>query len=164
MNFKNIGFSVMVILAIQNSSAQVLPYISPGFTVAWNSSKLKSASWKISVGIFSPGNTDKLDGYFCNITLGKRYLLDDYSKDYLFTECESGIFKGYLFYGSGIGTAYIRQEEKTRVVPKFSLFTGDILFLRSDMIINHKKIDLDIGGTLVLPLNKSYIDHIRHTM
>lgn len=158
---KFIHFSLLILfLSFEISYADLLPYISPGFTIAWNSSRMKSASWKVSVGFFSEDHIKRIDGYFCNITLGKRYLLDNFSKDYMFTECEAGLFKGYLFYGSGIGTAYLKKNDRIKIAPKGSLFIGDVLFLRSDFVASDKKLDLDIGGSIVVPINKSYFDNL----
>lgn len=143
----------------KQAQSEHFPYVSPGFSICWNNSGLKSASIKLSVGIFSE-SFNEIDGYFCNITLGKRFLLNDYSRDYIFTECEGGIFSGYLMYGTGLGTAFSRKDGKIQVSPKGTLFLGNLLFLRSDIIIKDKKSDLDVGGMVVLPLNMKYFDNL----
>lgn len=146
--------TLIILLIVSSVNSKVLPYLSPGIILSWNTQKKVSASWKISAGIFKSVDYGKIEGYLLNITYGKRYLLDDASKDYLFTELETGLLSGIVFYGFGAGTAYVKKDDKIRVVPKGSLFAGWFLFLRSDIVRYDHKFDIDIGGNIVLPITE----------
>jgi hypothetical protein len=136
--------------------AGIVPYISPGLMLSWNFHSTPSAIVKISIGLgyeitFRPYT---INSCFTNLTIGKRIFIDYNQKqpNYLFTEIESGIWTGYLISGIGLGTAYYKNGNKLRIVPKAAIFSGDGLFLRSDFILDNRKIDADLGGMLVLPL------------
>lgn len=153
--------ALILMFTFKIQATEIHPYLSPGVTLAWYSKGLKSATWKISLGIFCDVNSENLNGYFINLTYGKRFLLNDYKRDYRFTECESGIFCRYLVYGTGLGAAYFKTENKTRIVPKGAFFIGNILFLRSDFIIDNKKTDWDLGANLVYPISTTYWDYLK---
>lgn len=145
---------LVILLIITSVNSKVLPYLSPGVIISWNSQKRVSASWKISAGVLVPTSYENVEGCIFNITLGKRFLLDDASKDYLFTELETGFLSGIVFYGFGMGTAYLKENNKIKVVPKGSLFAGWVLFLRSDIVRYNQKFDIDIGANVVLPITE----------
>jgi hypothetical protein len=152
---RNLVLLVLFTYGVSFCETGIIPYISPGINVAWNSGGTVSLTPKISLGVLTKANTP-LTSYFCNFTFGKRFLRHcrNSELEYSFTEGEFGIVTGgMLFSGVGAGTAFIRNDSGLHVVPKGSLFTGDILFLRTDAILFNKKLDVDVGGTIVLPLS-----------
>lgn len=139
----------------------ITPYVSPGAMWSWNFNGGSSLTLKISIGCYYETYTgQKANPYFSNLTFGKRFLVDfsQNEPDYFFTEIESGFYSGFLVSGAGLGAAYFKRENKLIVVPKASLFTGDGLFLRSDFILDNRKLDIDLGAMLVAPLGE-YLFH-----
>ncbi len=150
-------FAVIAFLIVFTLNADIVPYISPGVSVSWNLKGAQFAGWKVSIGYADFITNSKLDGYFLNITIGNKYAVDYHvhESNYLFTEVESGIVTGLLFSGVGIGTAYWRNgNRKIGISPKGSIFTGDIVFLRTDFAVIEKKLHYDIGGNIVFPFNE----------
>lgn len=138
--------------------AEVIPYISPGAMMSWNFHNVQTVTLKISLGIgydFNYQSNAKINSGFANLTFGKRWLVDFNvnQPDYFFTEIESGIYYRLFISGVGLGTAFFKNEDKLKIVPKASIFSGDLLFLRSDLILYNHKPDVDIGGMFVIPFN-----------
>jgi hypothetical protein len=135
-------------------NAELLPYFSPGISISW-SKHTTVVGWKLSFGYFQDVYRNNINGYFLNVTFGKKYGIDNDLYSYWYSELESGMATGLLFSGAGFGTAYLKDKSnKTIILPKASIFTGDILFLRSDLFMYQNKMFFDIGGNIVLPLNK----------
>ena len=152
--------SLVVLLCIFSLHADIVPYVSPGISLAWNFKKAAIIGWKVSVGYMDEYG-DASRSYFINITLGKKADTDhDFSSyNYWFTEIESGILTGALFSGAGIGTAFLRDENnKLSIAPKGSLYTGCGVFLRSDFVLSKKNMLFDIGGSVVLPFSRFLFD------
>ncbi|MFW5785477.1 MAG: hypothetical protein ACOCW1_04755, partial [Chitinispirillaceae bacterium] len=131
-----------------------IPYISPGITVAWNSKNTTSIFWKLSFGHFD--DFGPCNG-FVNITIGQRIMVDNNfaSGNYFYTELESGVVTGELISGAGVGAAFMKDANgKRKMVPKGSLFSGFMLFLRMDATRHQKETDFDIGTIAVFPVNE----------
>lgn len=146
--------AAVILLLICISADANIPYISPGITIAWNSRNTTSVFWKLSVGY--QGDIELYDG-FVNITVGQRIMVDNRfgSGDYFYTELESGFGTGLLISGAGFGAAFVKNTDgKRKIVPKGSLFSGFMLFLRMDAIRHQKETDFDIGTIAVFPLTE----------
>ena len=151
------NFILFVLISSLSLKANLLPYISPGISLAWSPHKALYFGWKVSIGGAEFNNSNKLDGYFINLTIGYKLNTIEYSinNSYWYTEIESGIITGMLLSGIGIGASYWRKKNnKIYIAPKGSIFTGDIVFLRSDFTVIQKKFLYDIGGIFVIPFNK----------
>ena len=121
---------------------------------SWNFHNTQSMILKVSIGYYcGPQSNFMKNPYFANLTFGKRLIdFNENQPNYFFTEIESGIYSGYIISGIGLGAAYYKSNNKLMIVPKASIFTGDGIFLRSDLILCNKRIDADLGGMLVVPL------------
>lgn len=145
----------LLFVIIRVSYASVMPYISPGVMIAWNNSKVKTINLKISIGCTIPVQGRAIDACFTNITIGRRVSTETPlgPRDYSYSEIEFGMLKGPVFGGMGIGVALEKDPQNNRryLLPKGSAFVGDVLFVRTDAVIENHNLDIDIGGMLVVP-------------
>jgi hypothetical protein len=149
---------VLIILLVSSAMSQLIaPYISPGLVLSWNNNKSKTVSYKISLGIMNITSYDFYGSYGINITYGKRIVSPKNERNYSYAEIEGGILnrlgKFPLLSGLGVGAAWYRNK---KLSPKFSFFSGDIIFFRSDIAKYNEKLDMDIGGMLVIPITYLY--------
>lgn len=126
--------------------------------LAWNSRKVQTVNLKIGAGFaYDPSQHHAVDMGFVNLTFGKRICIENaFSElDYRYLDIEGGLFKGFLVGGSGIGFAFYKEQSgKITPVPKIGFFAGDILFVRTDIVFRSVKKDVDVGGMLVVPINR----------
>ena len=111
---------------------------------------------KVSIGAARDVNTVP---DFMNITAGIRIplIIEHYvrveSKDYIFIELEYGhrvADRVMLYYGGGAGIGFMKKWKR---YPKASIFVGNLLFLRSDILFTSFQEPLvDIGLMPVLPV------------
>jgi len=151
-----IGLIILCLTGFPN--ARLVPYISPGVFVGWNFSNSATITFKVSIGIASDISDYSSDNnghfVFANVTLGERKLFNysDKQTEYTFTEFETGFWTSHLVSGLGLGTAYYKSDDKWHIAPKASLFTGDLMFLRSDFILYKQNLNADVGGIFVIPI------------
>lgn len=148
---KTFGVVLILLLPMVHIYAEPDFYLSPGISIAWGK-KTVVYGWKVSIGNTYDCSNKNIERYFVNCTIGINYGRDNPDYTYFYSEMESGIQTVVLFSGAGVGLAIASNDGGTyRVMPKGSLFTGCINFLRTDVIIRNKRRVYDLGGSVVIP-------------
>lgn len=131
------------------ASVDVIPYVSPGFEIGFGRFGT-TFSTKISIGVLTT------DMQFVNITYGRAFPSFTNStvfKDgYRFVEFEGGVaLHSAIFVGGGAGVAFV-PDDGIKVLPKFSLFGGSVLFFRTDHILypRYKNPIINTYGVIVV--------------
>ncbi len=134
-------------------------YLSPGLSLSIDFSGNLIFSPKISVGIYQNKKFVNMTfGYVSTVT-GEDYSYYYIEPQYGFLSDPSGVKKLQLYYGIGLGVAYLNSEKGNKFVLKNSLFGGFGLFLNTSLLINEAEKS-DIGLQLVFPisLEKEYFN------
>jgi len=156
--------TVLVIFIVWNSLlfSDVLPYFSPGFAFGWDFRNGLTICPKVSIGIVE-GND------FYNLTYGWNYpFLRSYKESYenhKYLQIQFGIFGGEffgdkhvpLYFGSGAGFIFYKQNGSFTYAPKITVFSGFGAFLKFDSILLSGKRcvpNLNIQTVLPIPLQK----------
>jgi len=142
---------VIIILIITSLQAEVLPYISPGFTLSINFSGHVIFSPKVSIGLAE-------NGRFYNITFGKSFSSDTNVYPNHFIELQYGALsehfeyrKQSLFVGGGIGFTFPSSKIEHAPSLRVSMFIGFLCFINATLLFKDN-VEVDIGPQFVLPL------------
>ena len=142
---------IIIILYFTSLQAEVLPYISPGFTLSINFSGHVIFSPKVSVGLAE-------NGRFYNITFGKSFSSDTNIYPNRFVELQFGSLsehfeyrKQSLFIGGGIGFTFPSSKIKHTPFMRVSVFTGFLCFINATVLFKDT-VEVDLGPQFVLPL------------
>ncbi len=134
-------------------------YLSPGLSLSIDFSGNLIFSPKISIGIYQNKNFVNMTfGYVSTVT-GEDYSYYYIEPQYGFLSDPSEIKKLQLFYGIGLGVAYLYSGKENKFVLKNSLFGGFGLFLNTSYLFDEaEKSDIGLQLVFPIPLEKDYFD------
>lgn len=140
-------------MSLSAESNQIFNF-SPGFSISLDIKGNVLFSPKISFGLYK-------NMQFINITLGRVSSCSEGSS-YYYIEPQIGSLskpleyrKIQIFYGLGLGIAYLDDNKSDKIAFRGSLFTGFGLFLNASFLIGRElNTDLGIQTVLPIPLNK----------
>lgn len=141
---------MIIFFMIQYIQAKSSFYVSPGFTIGYNSARSFSFIPKISLGfgssqIIAYGNITF--GY--NILTKKDNLAKSNLSNYTFLELQAG----GNFIGVGYGVAWMEGKDgKRKACPKYSFCLGGLMYLNVDMIKTNDGLNYNVGIQFVGPI------------
>lgn len=146
---------------IANLSANdLIPYISPGIKIGWDSKGGFTMGPKLSFGL-----ADDLDGgKFINLTIGIKSFQTSIinGTQFVFLDLQIGsTLKGesWIFFGGGAGLLFGKGERGYKIVPRTTFFLGFILFPTIDIAFWGEDItSYEPGFELLLPFPLRKLD------
>lgn len=148
-----ISFIILWQITLSAEVNQII-YLSPGLSISIDIKGNILFSPKISFGLYK-------NMQFINITLGHVSSSSE-SSSYYYIEPQIGAVskpleyrKIQIFYGLGLGIAFLDSNKNDNIAFRGSLFSGFGLFLNASFLIGRElNTDLGIQAVLPIPLNK----------
>lgn len=151
-------FSTLLLLISETpaNNSRSTYYLNPGFRISWDFKSNIFIGIKISFGKMIN------EKYYYNITLGKKFIIDDtlsnINNKHIYVDLQSGSFFGSYpnSAGLGLGVAIFSKGTIKHYYPRLSVFTGSGLFLVMDYIYKKNLLDLGLQTILPIPFNEEY--------